>query len=332
MGLLAGLAQAQEEGTLYYFNADWSPDGEKIAFESGFQDELSIFTIDINGQNLTSLTSTEYNDERPVWSPDGTKIAFFSHRGERRNEQPISLQIYSMNADGSGQRRITHEGPNMDYNISWSPNGDQLVFQSRPEVNPGDHSLYIIGVDGLGRERLTDARNNDVQPQWSPDGKLILFLRSAAIHKFYQDYTDDDVQLSNSSAQIMTFNLADGTTTPVSQNEGLDMDSNWNEEGAGPWNFNAIDPTWNAHGSEVYYFHQVDGKKTLLRRKLGQSNAVFVADGDLVSNSSFVTATRLSPDGRFLAYHKEINGHYGIYIYDLETKHERLLVGGAPSE
>ncbi len=52
-----------------------------------------------------------------------------------------------------------------------------------------------------------------------------------------------------------------------------------------------------------------------------------VADGEVVSNSG-VSRTRLSPNGRFLVYNKEISGKHGLYVYDLELKQERLLVGG----
>ena len=75
---------------------------------------------------------------------------------------------------------------------------------------------------------------------------------------------------------------------------------------------------------------QDDGQnKTLFRQKLGEADPVAVVDGDVVSNSSFVTRTRLSPNGRFLTYHKEVNGGWGLYIYDLELNQEKLLVGGA---
>ena len=156
--------------------------------------EGSIFSIGIDGENLTRLTDNQNNDEGPVWSPDGTKIAFFSNRREGRDARPISLQIYIMNADGTGQRRITNDGPALEYNISWSPDGNRLVFQSRPEINPGVHSLYVIGTDGMGRRRLTDGQFNDFSPEWSPDGNLILFAQSVAAYKFFGNQTQEERQ------------------------------------------------------------------------------------------------------------------------------------------
>ncbi len=317
--LIAGPAAAQSEETYFYFNPDWSPDGKKIVFTGGLDGHSSIYTIDIDGKNLTKLTNTlpdvDYNDERPIWSPDGKKIAFFSNRDEARFERPISLQIYVMNADGTEQRLVTHDGPALEYNVSWSPDGERLVFQSRPEINPGVHSLYVIGIDGKGRERVTDGLFNDTTPQWSPDGKQILFVQSAAIYKFFGDYTPEDRKLRRVSTEIMLLNLEDRTKTPITQNDVSDFD-----------------PSWNADGSEIYYLQEAGGERTLFRQKPGETEAVAVADGDLVSNPGFVTRTRLSPDERFVVYHKQTDDVYGIYIYDLEAKNERLLAGGAPAE
>lgn len=310
--LVSSGAWAQDESTIYYFTPDWSPDGQKIAFEGGLEGKLNIFTIDIDGKNLTQLTDEEYNDERPVWSPDGKRIAFFSNRSEKKDQQPVSLQIYIMNADGTGQRRITHEGPALEFNISWSPDGNWLVFQSRPEIDPGVHSLYIIGTDGLDRRRITDGRYSDTSPEWSPDGNLILFSQSAANYKFFRNQTPEERQQGRNSAEIMVYSLEDETITPITQNE-----------------FRDYDPSWNADGSEIYYLQDNGQKKTFFRQKLGESEAISVADGDVVSNRRFVTKTRLSPNGRFLTYHKEVDGVWSIYIYDLELNEERLLVGAA---
>ena len=54
-----------------------------------------------NGTSQTKLTNTA-EDQRPAWSADGTKIAFESSRDG-------TFEIYTMNADGTGQTRITQQ-------------------------------------------------------------------------------------------------------------------------------------------------------------------------------------------------------------------------------
>lgn len=61
------------------------------------------------------------------------------------------------------------------------------------------------------------------------------------------------------------------------------------------------------------------------------TDAMAVADGNVFANSG-LTRTRLCPKGRYLAYAKQVNGVYGVYIYDLELEQARRLVGASPSE
>jgi len=316
--LVSCTVRAQTGVTINYFNPDWSPDGKKIVFESGPNEALSIYTIDIDGKNLTRLTGDESNDEWPVWSPDGARIAFFTNRRKNRDDLKYNFQLYMMNADGTEQKRVTSDGPGINFNISWSPNGNRLAFQSSPEFNPGVFSIYTIGIDGKRRKRITDGQYNDTYPRWSPDGNQILFLQSPALHKFYRDRTSEESRLAGTSTEVMLLNLEDGARTPVTQN-----------------NLQETDPTWSADGTEVYYLRfAADGSKIFFRQKLGEPNAIAMADGDLVSNDRLPFTTRVSPDRRHLAYHKKADGApgefaQGIYIYDLERKQERLRVGWA---
>ncbi|MEE9269036.1 MAG: hypothetical protein V3V49_02140, partial [Candidatus Krumholzibacteria bacterium] len=179
-------------------------------------------------------------------------------------------------------------------------------------INPGVHSLYTVGTDGMGRRRVTDGQYSDYSPQWSPDGNLILFTQSLASYKFFGDRTPEERQLVAASAEIMVLNLEDGTKMPITQND-----------------FQDLDPSWNADGSEIFYLQDDGQRKTFFRQTLDETDAIAVADGDVVSHPRLPYRTRLSPNGRFLAYHKEVNGVYGIYIYDLELEQERRLVGAS---
>jgi hypothetical protein len=90
---------------------DFSPDGSKIAFGVANPDGLTgLYVIPTAGGTPTLLSP---NDGSPAWSPDGTKIAFVSRRDG--NEE-----IYTMNADGSNQTRITND-PASQREPSWQP-------------------------------------------------------------------------------------------------------------------------------------------------------------------------------------------------------------------
>ena len=80
----------------------------------------------------------------PAWSPDGLRIAFV-----RGND------IWVMNADGSGQRRLT-SGAAHDRAPNWSPDGRTIAFDQRVG---SIHEIYVMNADGSGQHRLARGRH-----------------------------------------------------------------------------------------------------------------------------------------------------------------------------
>jgi RHS repeat-associated protein len=125
------------------------------------------------------------------------KIAFASNRDG-------SGQIYLMNADGTGQTRLTNNLTN-DESPRWSPDNSRLVFQSDRD-NPfcGVADIYVMNADGSGQTRLTSNAADDSVPAWSPDGTKIAFqsARNAVNYQVYVMNADGSGQanLSNSSS------------------------------------------------------------------------------------------------------------------------------------
>ena len=105
-------------------------------------------------------------DGDPAWSPDGSKIAFTSERDNGDRE------IYVMNADGSGQFRLT-ASPGFDENPSWSPNGKRIAFDS---MRDGNLEIYVMNADGTKQSRVTNHPALDAIPSWSQDSKRIVFV------------------------------------------------------------------------------------------------------------------------------------------------------------
>lgn len=154
---------------------DWSPDGQQIALASLQGAILDIFVMPIHLAQPSEYSSTWANltddslggDEYPDWSPDGTRIAFHSYRDG-------NWEIYVMNADGTGQTRLTYN-PEEDTYPAWSPDGTRLIFSS---ARVGYTDIYIINVDGTGLRPLTSDPAPEYDPTWSPDGSMIAFTRA----------------------------------------------------------------------------------------------------------------------------------------------------------
>ena len=164
----------------------WSPNGKKIVFQTYPPGRRDVLIIDLTTLELTNLTNDPndlnddaWDDYRPDWSPDGRKIAFTSNRDG-------NPEIYVMNADGSDPVRLTFSNglaSNLASNAAdWSPDGRQIVFQSNRdypqfpnlENQPGSE-IYVMKADGTEQTRLTFNQARDVDPNWSPDGKQIVF-------------------------------------------------------------------------------------------------------------------------------------------------------------
>jgi TolB protein len=153
----------------------------KIVFVSYGLDEEStsdIYTMSPNGRHLLNLTpDSPANDDYPRWSADGRMIAFWSTRRDP-TDGTVDQEIFVINADGSGLRQVTHNTVD-DGAPAWSPDGDRLVFH-RWLDDYSQADLITVRVNGTGERNLTNsAAFWDRQAVWSPDGREIVFARSA---------------------------------------------------------------------------------------------------------------------------------------------------------
>ncbi|MCI0494951.1 hypothetical protein L0Z72_08075, partial [candidate division KSB1 bacterium] len=141
------------------FAPAWSPVSDEIAFvgvKDGYSD---IFVFNLATKDLRKITDDIFSDAEPAWSPDGTMLAFVSDRKE--NVEPAELL---------GDVKIE----DYDYHTT---------------------DIYLIKSDGSGLKRLTNDDLDDKSPQWTPDGKRLLFVsdKSGISNVYYMDMETEAV-------------------------------------------------------------------------------------------------------------------------------------------
>ena len=102
----------------------------------------------------------------PQFSPDGSKIAFESTRSG-------AYEIWICRNDGSDLLQLTHYD-SISGTPRWSPNGRQIVFDSRVFGN-GKTDIFVVDSRGGSPRRLNSATSSAEVPSWSRDGRWIYF-------------------------------------------------------------------------------------------------------------------------------------------------------------
>jgi dipeptidyl aminopeptidase/acylaminoacyl peptidase len=274
-------------GTLSVASGATAAPGDVLAFVR----DGDIWTMNGDGTNEVNLTDHPAIDEHPDWSPDGTQLAFISNRDDVPGNADGNLEIFVMNADGTGVRQVTDtvypfpgQGGYDHYEPDWSPGGTRIAYSwNSPD---GSVEVYTINVDGTDEVPVTDPEDqaNKWGPEYSPDGTRLLYtwgfgyLTGQDLHTISPDGTGE-------------VNLTPDT---INSDELL---GTWSPDGTRIAFVSTRDPGAFGLPNEEIYVMQADG-----------SGVIRVTD-----DTAFDTEPAWSPDGTTITFSSSRNGAYDLF-------------------
>ena len=226
----------------------WSPDGKRIAYAVRQKDYSDIGVMNADGSNQTLLThdqSTVVQDNlwaaMPAWStPDSESLIFSSDRGKQ--EPNIDLRLWSLNLATRAFRQVSTPDVQAggDADVQFRPgHPGQIVYTKWAYDATATATYAILVLQDINTNEtyaLTSAKETSFQPAWSPDGKVLAFIRRGT--------ADDELF----AAAVPDTLAADTTLKATLLEAGVNAQ-----------------PTWSPDGSAIAYIAETDNQFDLFQ-------------------------------------------------------------------
>ncbi len=268
----------------YISNPEISPDGSKVIYVRNFKDVMTdrdysnIWMTNIDGTQNRPLTQGNQRDSNPTWSNDGTKIAYHS------NQQDDKTKLFVLFLDTRESVALTNSSTPPG-SVSWSADDKQLAFTqfvpstpkslltipAKPagatwndapifidEMNyrsdgsgytkPGNRQIFTLGLNGGTARQRTFGDNNYGNPNWTKDGKELIF--SANLH--------ENNELEPGNSEVYQLSLSDGKVKALTSRFGPDSNPVLSPDGS-QIAFTGNDDTYQGYQVNNLYLMNLDG-------------------------------------------------------------------------
>jgi Tol biopolymer transport system component len=212
-----------------------------------------IYTGKPDGSDLRPLSHApgSYNAESTI-SRDGKKIVFTSTRNG-------DLDIFTMNADGTDVRQLTHE-LGYDGGAFFSDDGKKIVYRSeqpktsaeisdyrdllsRGLIRPGNLEIWMMDADGSNKRQVTHNGAANFAPYFFPGGKRIIFASNLANQKDPSGFDLYAINVDGSGLEQITYH-PDFDAFPMFTSDGKRLVWASNRNGKAPHETNIFMADW----------------------------------------------------------------------------------------
>ncbi len=271
-----------------------SPDGKSIAYiaNKNLTDEIYLLTQKrdgsfedrrlVSGGQSRDFESLRFFDTAISWSRDGSRIAFVSKAGK-------DDAIYVMDHRKSEViHKLIFPELNGLVSPSFSPKGDELVFVG---ISGGRSDLYTVDLADKKLRRLTQDRFSELHPQWSPDGKSVVFATDRG------NGTDENTLLFGDS-DLALYSFATKEIELLIELSG-----------------DAINPQWSPDGSEIAFISDHQAIPNIYRLNLAakQVTAMTTLLTGVAGITETTPAMSWSADGRVMVFSSFVKGSWQLF-------------------
>lgn len=162
-----GMRYLSDENT-FVMSPHFSPNMQTIVFLSYYNDDPSVWTLDLDTGAQQRLGNFGGMNFAPRFSPDGTRVALSLVKNG-------ITHLYEYDIENKKLRQLTF-GNSLNTSPSYSPDGKKLAFNSD---RSGSQQIHVLDLETGEEKRLTYGAGRYATPAWSPDGQFIAFTKMA---------------------------------------------------------------------------------------------------------------------------------------------------------
>jgi Tol biopolymer transport system component len=268
-------------------NARWEEEHKEFRYNAaGWLYDTVL--VDIATNRATNVTAVDrvsfHNSGLFFWPGNPARLGFLALIDG--NSHP-----FAMNRNGSNKRDLTAGSREFAYGFNASPDGRRIAYHK-------SYKVYIADADGSNARAVSTGHPFNFAPQWSPDGKHLLFVAGEHYNCHPHVVRADGSGLYKLADRSGYRSVVEFLDVPDFHNGSSDL------------------PVWSADGSSVYYTASVGPNVELFRAALdGRSERLTRApDGSLHYHP------QPSPDGRWLAFGSKRDRVRQLYVMRLSDR------------